>query len=101
MIKVFYRTLLKELRKDVYIVMDEKTMVNDALSCVKAGLSDYQTAISETENTTLRQTFQQIRNGDECFQYELFKVAQNKGYYAPAAKATVAEINAVKATLQN
>ncbi len=81
--------------------MDEKTMVNDILGNVKSDLTAYQTAISETENMGLRQTFQQIRNGDECFQYELFKVAQNKGYYAPAAKATPAEINTVKASLQN
>ena len=80
--------------------MNEKTMVNDVLSSIKAGLSDYQSAITEAENTTLRQTFQQIRNGDESFQYELYKVAQSKGYYQPAAKATTTEINAVKAQLQ-
>ena len=80
--------------------MDEKTMVNDVLSNIKAGLSDYQSAITEAENTTLRQTFQQIRNGDESFQYELFKVAQTKGYYTPAAKATANEISTVKSQLQ-
>ena len=80
--------------------MDEKTMVNDILAGVKAGLTAYQTAISETENTTLRQTFQQIRNNDESFQYELFKVAQTKGYYQPATKATVSEIGTVKNQLQ-
>ena len=68
--------------------MDEKTMVNDILSNVKASLTNYQTAISESENAMLRQTFQTIRNNDEGFQYELFKVAQSKGYYKPAAKAT-------------
>ena len=82
------------------IVMDEKTMVNDVLADVKAGLTAYQTAISETENTTLRQTFQQLRNSDESFQYELFKVAQTKGYYQPAQKATVTEINTLKNELQ-
>lgn len=80
--------------------MDEKTMVNDILAGVKAGLSSYQTAISETENTTLRQTFQQIRNNDESFQYELFKVAQSKGYYKSAQKATVNEIGTLKNDLQ-
>ena len=80
--------------------MDEKWMVNDVLESVKAGLTAYQTAISETENTTLRQTFQQIRNEDEGFQYELFKVAQSKGYYKPANKATSAEIDTVKNELQ-
>ena len=80
--------------------MDEKTMVNDILACVKADLSSYQNAISETENMQLRQTFQQIRNSDESFQYELYKIAQTKGYYQPAAKATVTEINDVKAQLE-
>jgi len=80
--------------------MDEKTMVNDILSNVKAELSDYQTAISEAANQELRQTMQTIRNGDEAFQYELFKVAQTKGYYQPAAQATPMEINNVKSQLQ-
>ena len=80
--------------------MNEKTMVNDILACVKSDLTAYQTAISETENIGLRQTFQQIRNSDESFQYELYKVAQTKGYYQPAAKATVTEINAVKTELE-
>ena len=80
--------------------MDEKTMVNDILEGVKAGLTAYQTAITETENTTLRQTFQQIRNNDESFQYELFKIAQSKGYYTPAQKASTTEINTVKTELQ-
>ena len=80
--------------------MDEKTMVNDILSGVKSDLTAYQTAISEAENMNLRQTFQQIRNGDESFQYELFKIAQTKGYYKPAQKATVTEIETLKTELQ-
>lgn len=80
--------------------MDEKTMVNDILSGVKSNLTAYQTAISESENMQLRQTFQQIRNNDESFQYELFKVANAKGYYKPAQKATVTEIETVKTELQ-
>ena len=48
----------------------------------------------------LRQAFQQIRNSDESFQYELFKIAQTKGYYKPAQKATVTEIETVKTELQ-
>ena len=68
--------------------MDEKTMVNDILEGVKAGLTAYQTAITETENTTL------------SFQFELFKVAQAKGYYKSAQKATPAEIGNLKSELQ-
>ena len=74
-------------------------MVNDILGSVKADLTAYQTAISESENMGLRQTFQQIRNNDESFQYELFRIAQSKGYYVPSQKATVTEINQVKTDL--
>lgn len=80
--------------------MNEKVMVNDILSNVKSSLTAYQTAISETENAELRQTFQQLRNNDESFQYELFKIAQSKGYYIPAQKATITEINNVKSNMQ-
>ncbi len=80
--------------------MDEKTMVNDILSGIKASLGSYQTAITETENMQLRQTFQQIRNSDESFQYELFKTAEAKGYYKSAAPASVTEIQTVKTELQ-
>lgn len=80
--------------------MDEKTMVNDVLSSVKADLKMYQGAISECENAMLRQTLQQIRNNDESFQYELFKIAQTKGYYKPAQPATQPEIDSVKNDLQ-
>lgn len=81
--------------------MDEKTMVNDILESVKADLKTYQGVITETENMQLRQTIQQIRNNDESFQYELFKIAETKGYYKPAAKATVTEVDSVKTELEN
>ena len=80
--------------------MDEKTMVNDILDGVKSSLTTYQGVITETENMKLRQTIQQIRNSDESFQYELFKVAQIKGYYKPAAPASMNEIQNVKNELQ-
>ena len=80
--------------------MDEKTMVNDILEGVKSGLKTYQGAIIETENMQLRQAIQEMRNNDETFQYELFKIAQSKGYYKPAAQATAQEIDKVKTDLQ-
>lgn len=76
--------------------MDEKTMVNDVLESTKAGLNGYQTAISETENMQLRQTLQQLRDGNEGFQYELFKVAKSKGYYKPADPADMSEVQKIK-----
>ena len=41
--------------------MDEKTMVNDILASVKSDLTAYQTAITECEDMSLRQAFQQIQ----------------------------------------
>ena len=81
--------------------MDEKTMVNDILDGVKSELKTYQGVIIETENMQLRQTIQQIRNNDESFQYELFKVAQTKGYYTPAGQAPQTEIDKVKNEVSN
>lgn len=81
--------------------MDEKTMVNDILNGVKADLSKYQTAIAETENMALRQIFQQMRDDCESYQYELFKVANAKGYYKPAQPADISQIQMVKNELEN
>ena len=76
--------------------MEEKYMVNDILESTKAGLTTYQGVISEAENMQLRQTIQSMRNNDETFQYELFKVAEMKGYYTPASPAPQTEIDKVK-----
>lgn len=76
--------------------MDEKTMVNDILNNIKLTLNTYQSAITETENIQIRQTLQAIRNNDESFQYELYKVAKIKGYYNSVQDATVADIQNVK-----
>ena len=80
--------------------MDEKTMVNDILGGVKSDLTTYQNAISECENMQLRSTIQQIRNDCESFQYELYRIAQSKGYYKPAEQATQQEISQVKTELE-
>ena len=80
--------------------MDEKTMVNDILAGVKSDLTAYQTAISESENMGLRQTFQQIRNNDESFQYDLVKIANIKGYSNPSSKAETKEIENLKRQFQ-
>jgi len=43
---------------------------------------------------------QQIRNNDESFQYELFKIAESKGYYKSSTEATETEVQNVKSELQ-
>ena len=81
--------------------MEEKSMVNDILECTKSSLKEFQGAIIETANLELRQTFQNLRNSSESFQYELFKLAEAKGYYKPAQNATLEEISNVKREVSN
>jgi len=80
-------------------MIDEKTMVNDALSGVKSELTFYANVISECANPTLRSTVQQIRNNCETSQFELYKIAQSKGFYKPAAMAQDSEVQQVKSQL--
>lgn len=72
--------------------MQEKDIVNDVLSMINSSLTGYANVIAQSQDQNLRQTLQQIRNSDEQFQYQLFQVAQQKGYYHPAQQATQQEI---------
>ena len=81
--------------------MDEKTMINDVLEETKSKLCNYQNAISESENIELRQTLKQLRDNIESFQYEIFKVANSKGYYTPAEVASAKQIQKIKKEIEN
>ena len=81
--------------------MKEKEIVLDVLSGVKSSLSHYATFISETACPNLRQTFQQMRDGDEKFQYDLYKIAEQKGYYTCSPQASSQDMSNVKAALSN
>ena len=79
--------------------MQEKDMVLDVLSSTKAGISNYAKMIVECSCPNLRQTFQQMRDGDEKFQYDLYKLAEQKGYYKASSAASPQEITTVKTAL--
>ncbi|NLV21790.1 MAG: spore coat protein [Syntrophomonadaceae bacterium] len=79
--------------------MQDKEMVNDILSSVKSSLTTYANIIGETSNQQLRQTIQQIRNADEQFQYQLYQMAEQKGFYKAAAQADQSDIQTVKSQL--
>lgn len=81
--------------------MQDKEMVNDIMSMVNSSLTCYAGYITETSNQQLRQTLQQIRNSDEQFQFQLFQVAEQKGFYKPASQATSQEIQQVKSQLSS
>ena len=73
-------------------MLDEKTMVSDALAGVNGELVRYGEMISQTENKELKQKLKQIRNDCEMSQEKLYQIAREKSYYVPAAKATDQEI---------
>lgn len=79
--------------------MRERDMVNDVISTTKAGSNAYTKAILESSNQSLRQTLQQMRNGDEQFQYNLYQIAEQKGYYHSAGSADQQEVQKVKSEL--
>lgn len=81
--------------------MNEKDMVLDVLSNTKSSLGTYATVISECNDQDLRNTFKTMRNGDEAFQYELYQVASEKGYYPTPAKADNTKITETKTKLTN
>ncbi len=79
--------------------MQDKIMVNDALASVKNSITTYASVISECSNPTLRSAIQQIRDNCEASQYELYKLAQSKGFYKPAQMANDSDVQQVKSQL--
>jgi len=79
----------------------DKEMVNDVLSMTNAGLTSYANSISQCSNQQLRQTLQQIRNSDEQFQYQLYQLAEQKGFYMAAPQADQQEMQKIKSSLSS
>ncbi len=81
-------------------MMQEKDMVSDILTGTKASIDSYTKAITECANQQLRSTLQQLRNEAEQLQYQLFQIAEQKGYYKPAPPpANTNDIQQVKSGL--
>lgn len=76
--------------------LQEKTMVADTLAGINGELLRYAEMIPQTDNQQLKQTLKQMRNACEASQEELYKIARDKSYYVPAAKATQEEVDHVK-----
>jgi spore coat protein CotF len=81
--------------------MNEKEIVLDVLGGAKSSLAHYATFISETANPALRQTFQQMRDGDEKFQYDLYKIAEQKGYYVCSPNASQQDLSNIRNSLSS
>lgn len=76
--------------------MQDKDMVNDVLSMLNSSLTGYSNVIAQADNQQFRQTVQQLRNGCEQSQYNLYNLSKQKGFYQPADQSTQQEINQVK-----
>ena len=79
--------------------MNDKTMVYDALNGINGQLMHYGEMIPQTENMQLRNFLKQTRNQCETSQEELYRIAREKSYYVPAAKASQEAIAHVKSVL--
>ncbi|WP_353093366.1 spore coat protein [Tissierella praeacuta] len=80
-------------------MMQERDIVNDILAGTKASINSYTTAIMECSNQQLRTTLQTLRNEAEQMQYQLYQMAEQKGYYTAAPAANQNDINQIKTTL--
>ncbi|GHU50511.1 hypothetical protein AGMMS49975_01690 [Clostridia bacterium] len=81
--------------------IQEKDMVLDVLTATKASIGSYAKVITECADPALRSSFQKMRDGDEKFQYDLFKIAEQKGYYTLPPTATAQEMSQIKTALAN
>lgn len=79
--------------------MQDQDMINDILSGTKASISTYTTAITECSNQELRSTLQTLRNEAEQLQYQIYQMAEQKGYYTPAPTANQNDIQEIKNSL--
>lgn len=81
-------------------IMDEKTMVADALVGINGELKMFGDMIAQTENKELKQCLKQMRNQCEMSQEKMYDAARERSYYVPAEKATQQEIDHVKSIVQ-
>lgn len=77
-------------------MFEDKTMVADTLAGINGELIRFGEMIPQTENQELKTTLKQFRNACEQSQEELYRIAREKSYYVPAAKATQTEVDHVK-----
>ncbi len=76
--------------------MQEKVMVTDTLTGINGELAGYAGMIAQTEDKELKAALKQLRKACEQSQEELYRIAKEKSYYVPAAKATQEEISNVR-----
>lgn len=81
--------------------MQDRDMVNDILAGTKSSINVYTHAIMETSNQQLRNTLIQLRDEAEKMQYQIYQMAEQKGWYMPAPQADQTDVNKIKSTLSS
>lgn len=81
--------------------MQDREILNDLLGGTKASINCYTTAIVECSNQQLRSTLQTLRNEAEQMQYQLYQMAEKKGYYMAAPQAQQNDVQKVKSVLSS
>lgn len=76
--------------------MTEKTSVNDVLSSINSIINLLNYSIQQANNKNFRDTLITSRNSLENYQWQIYLIAKEKGYYIPAAPAGQADIEQVK-----
>ena len=81
--------------------MQEREILLDLLSGTKHSINCYTNAIMESSSQELRTTFQTLRDEAEQMQYQLYQMAEQKGYYHPAPGANQNDVQHIKTSLTN
>lgn len=81
--------------------MQDRDIVNDLLGGTKASINCYTVGIVECSNQQLRNTFKTLRDEAEQMQYQLYQMAEQKGYYMPAPPAAPNDIQKIKSSFSS
>lgn len=76
--------------------MTEKVALDDVLSCTNSMITMLNYAIQQANNKNFRDSLVTSRNKLEDFQWNIYLINKEKGYYVPAAPAGQADIEQVK-----
>ena len=79
--------------------MNEKCAVNDTLSTLNSIINMLNYSIQQANNKNYRDELVVSRNTLEDYQWQLYLIAKENGYYVPAAPAGQADIEQVRNTM--
>lgn len=76
--------------------MNEKLAMDSTLSCTNSLITMINYAIQQSNNKQFRDSLIEHRNKLENFQWQVYLISKEKGYYVPAAPAGEADVEQVK-----